>query len=239
MLLAVVSIGRPGTMAAAEKPAVILDAGHGGMDTGARSDEGGLEKTIVLAMVTQLNKDLANQWRVVLTRDGDYRLTASERAGTANRAHGDVFLSIHTGGGFSRQTSGVTVFTSEAASSSPAVSTGAATTPGREAPVAWEGLQDRHLSQSRRLAHLLQHHLTVAVASQTGANVALRSAPLAVLMGADMPAVLVEIGTLTNPADAAKLERPSHLKRLSQAVGNALTDFFHNKSTISTTDLQQ
>jgi N-acetylmuramoyl-L-alanine amidase len=133
MLLAVVPIGRPGTMAAAEKPAVVLDAGHGGMDTGARSDEGGLEKTIVLAMVTQLNKDLANQWRVVLTRDGDYRLTASERAGTANRAHGDVFLSIHTGGGFSRQTSGVTVFTSEAASSSPTVSTGAATTPGREA----------------------------------------------------------------------------------------------------------
>jgi N-acetylmuramoyl-L-alanine amidase len=216
---------------------IALDAGHGGFDTGARAAGGVSEKELALAFVDRLEADMARRWRIVTTRNGDYRLAPGERAGTANRGQADLFLSIHTGASFSQQAGGMAIYTAlaeprpDSAARPPAMD-------GQERPVAWDGLQSRHIAQSRRLAHLLQHHLT-AVGGEQQPAVTVAAVPLAVLGGADMPAVLIEIGTLTNPADAARLGDPTHLQRLSAAIIEAVTDFFHNKSPISSSDLQQ
>jgi N-acetylmuramoyl-L-alanine amidase len=83
------------------KREVVLDPGHGGADSGARSPDGTSEKQVALDLSRLIAAEFDGPYRVQLTRTDDYRLEIERRTDIANNLKADVFISIHTGGSFS------------------------------------------------------------------------------------------------------------------------------------------
>jgi N-acetylmuramoyl-L-alanine amidase len=206
----------------APRPVIVLDPGHGGNDHGARGPSGLLEKDVALSMARALAEALSARYRTVLTRDDDYGLSAGERASTANHERAALFISLHTGGSFRTTTGGMVVYfcAQTARESLPATPLNDTST-GRDL-VFWDSVYLRHQTASRRLAQLLAASLKPLAA---GAEVQYRAMPLLVLKGADMPAVLIETGYLTNPVDEQKLADPDHIRTLAYAIVEGIDNF--------------
>ncbi len=94
----------------ADLPVVVIDPGHGGNDTGAEGPDGTQEKMVALNLARLIADQLKTGCRVVLTRSDDYRLDISGRTAVANQSRADIFISLHTGGSFSRSISASTVY---------------------------------------------------------------------------------------------------------------------------------
>ncbi len=207
-------------------PVIVLDPGHGGDDHGARGPSGLLEKDVALSLAKALSEVLAGHYRTILTRDDDYGLSPSERASAANHERAALFISLHSGGSFRTTTGGMAVYFcgQTARESSPAASM-TDSSAGRDL-VFWDSVYLRHQTASRRLAQLVTARLKVLAA---GARVESRALPLLVLKGADMPAVLIESGYLTNPVDEQKLSDPDHIKSVARAIAEAVDAFFSSR----------
>ena len=215
---------------------VILDPGHGGRSAGAKGSTGTLEKTLVLSVAeklkTMLEEDLGI--KVVLTRTADYFVGLKERTAIANNNRADLFLSIHANAAFRKEVRGYeTYYLSFSATDLEAsqlaqmenralgVEGGWDEEPLLEA-ILWDMAQMEFLKESGQLAARLQENL---VSSLKGRDRGVRQAPLAVLMGARMPAALVEVGFITNPTQEIKLNRDSHQERIAQALFDAIADY--------------
>ncbi|MCG6907111.1 MAG: N-acetylmuramoyl-L-alanine amidase [Desulfobacteraceae bacterium] len=214
-------LGVPGQCpAAVGPPVVVVDPGHGGSDVGVHGGQGLLEKDCMLTLALALQKALAPKYRVALTRSHDQQVGLDLRPALANRMEAAAFVSLHAGGSFLHGPRGATIYFHKGG--------GADEEPPARAPLAqeerphWEHLQERHLASSRALAKALLNSLSeMAEASVVGA-------PLAVLAGADLPAVLVEVGYLTNPFDARQLGDPEAVNALAQAIAAGVADFLEN-----------
>jgi N-acetylmuramoyl-L-alanine amidase len=196
---------------------VVVDPGHGGNDSGAVGPQGTVEKDVALALARILARQLEKKYVIVLTRDGDYGLDLYRRTGLANQHNAALFLSIHTGAGFLAKASGITVFhlQEDAPGSYPADSD--------SIPEDWDELQYKHIPSSKGWARLLAARLAGTVRFSDSS---IRSAPLAVLEGADMPSLLIEIGYLTNPNEENALQDPETLERIGLAIGDSIDDYF-------------
>lgn len=191
---------------------IVIDPGHGGADRGARGREGTEEKAIALRLAYRLKAALEGGLgvRVLLTRDGDRDMRIDERTSLANNNKADLFISLHANAAVSPLPAGAQVFTLAAEGY-------AAETPGSAAPavplpvfgggtrsieiIPWDTAQMRWIGESERLAGLVHAELSARVPMHPRA---LATAPLRVLIGANMPAVLVEAGFLSN-ADQEKI----------------------------------
>ncbi|MBU2489401.1 MAG: N-acetylmuramoyl-L-alanine amidase [Proteobacteria bacterium] len=162
---------------------VVLDPGHGGLDTGTDL-VGGQEKDAALDLARGLEAMLSGRHRVVLTRQGDYTPPLADRAGTANHERADVFVSLHAAPRNSPGPARLFVWHWDPAGSTPPP----AAEPDTALP--WAGLQAPHAVESRRLAREAVKRLSAALPSLP---VLAEGLPLAVLEGAAMPAILVEI----------------------------------------------
>lgn len=182
---------------------VVIDPGHGGHDPGAKGPGGVLEKDVTLALARLIVGRLEDRYRVVLTRTDDYDLAPFKRAGTANHERADLFVSLHTGAAFMHQAGGATIFSHRPPQE-----------PSEGIAALWERTQDRHTQASARLARTLQAHLS--------AQPALAAAPLIVLGGADMPAVLVEVAQLTNPVEEKRLTEPQGLAEIAAGLAKGI-----------------
>jgi N-acetylmuramoyl-L-alanine amidase len=205
-----------------EKKTIVIDPGHGGDDFGAKGPNGTLEKSVALALAQRIQAELDGPYRVVLTRSDDYGMGVQRRTGLANHQRADLFLSVHTGASLLRDTGGMIFYYFGApagAGSEPRQDRGGPTLP-------WDRLQQAHIAQSRRLVDGLKSRVCDA---GTGPRCQVLAAPLLVLEGADMPAVLVEFGHLTHPPDEAMLTDPGALDRLARAVHQGVDDFFQSK----------
>jgi len=202
---------------------VVIDPGHGGRDKGARGPAGLLEKDVTLAMALALQTELAKDYRVLLTRKADYSLPVDERAALANHNRANLFISLHTGAAFSPEPIGISVFYCRR---SPETDDSVALQPpaGAASVQGWRQIYLRHRQASRRFARLASDRLTQRLPTP----VALQGMPLRVLMGADMPAVLIEIGYLTNPLDEKELQDAAHLAEIAKALHAAINAFFHH-----------
>lgn len=196
-----------------EKKIVVLDPGHGGADIGAKGQDGTVEKTITLTIARMLLTELESRYRVILTRADDLEVDPADRTAKANTEKADLFISIHTGASFLHEASGVEVFVFE--------------TPPGQMPVqeekkikTWDRVQITHKKGSREFAEALLNSIDM-----TGTEVRFHSAPLVVLEGADMPAVLLEIGHLTNPLDEKKLSDTAELTVIAKAIAAAVLEF--------------
>jgi N-acetylmuramoyl-L-alanine amidase len=217
--------------------AVVIDAGHGGDDEGARGPRGKLEKTLVLEVAHQLAALLRDQGlRVVMTREDDSFVPLETRTAIANDARGDLFISIHANATRDPEIRGrETFFLSLDASDESAQRVAARENAAFGAPgPAGEAMGDPliallgdmianlHSRESSELAHAVQDKLALIDPAQSRG---VKQAPFVVLMGLQMPAVLVEIGFITNRADERDLHSEQGRDGIVSALANAVLEF--------------
>jgi len=207
---------------------IVLDPGHGGDEIGARGPGGTLEKAVALDLARILAAELEHRYRVVLTRTDDYRMSLESRTAAANNLKADLFIGIHTGGSAAHSTSGTTVyyyqpFSEQTRSQLPADSEPAE---NMDAPILWDRVQNRYIEKSRNIAGLINARFNTSGAAGESR---VAGAPLAVLKGADMPAIMIEFGYLTNPAEEKALTDKRFLIGLALAVHQAIDEYFEQE----------
>ena len=210
------------------QPIIVIDPGHGGRASGVKGPAGLLEKTVTLALAQTLARRLEADYRVKLTRTDDYDMALVGRTAIANQLQAALFISLHTGGSFLYQTEGVTVFyftrhEKKAPFSAPAPDD---LFLDNLAQPDWKSVQEQHLIDSKILAFTLQHHFEVA---RPDVKIRVQHAPLAVLMGANMPAVLIEVGYLSNPVEEKKLLSQKFMQNVTLSIEKAIKDYFSKK----------
>ncbi len=211
---------------------VVIDPGHGGNDTGVRSPGGTAEKDVSLRLARLIENRLKDRYRVVLTRTDDYVMDRPERAGLANNARADLFVSIHAAGSYSRATRGLQIYYY----TKPEVKV-PTEAPGTDtAPPPWHEIQNPHIPASSILAQRIYNRTRPLTDPHPGS---VQSAPVAVLAGADMPAILIETGYLTNAKQEKNLNDNKYLFKLATAISQGIDDFFNNPDTIASTDLRE
>jgi N-acetylmuramoyl-L-alanine amidase len=213
---------------------IVLDAGHGGDETGAKGPAGTFEKDIALSVARQLEAALEARLgvRVILTRDGDQTVPLDERAAVANNNKADLFVSVHANASVRGSVAGAEVFYlslddygHEAAQLAQPGGEVLPTIAGGQRDVSlilWEMAQARHLEDSAILAALVEQQLRARVPMSARA---IQQAPFRVLVGANMPAVLVEIGFITNAEEEQKLLSPERQTQVVQALYESIVQF--------------
>jgi N-acetylmuramoyl-L-alanine amidase len=214
---------------------IVIDPGHGGEEDGARGAKGTLEKAVTLAAARRLKSVLETRLgaRVLLTRDDDRVVPLDERAAFANNNKADLFISLHANASLRRTAAGAEVFylTLDRADEEArriAESEGVAMPVfgggSREIDVIlWEMAQAQHLTRSAEFARLVETHLRGAVPVSPRA---IQQAPFRVLVGANMPAVLVEMGYISNPEQESSMAAAPFQARFAQAMTDAIAAFF-------------
>ena len=221
-----------GEAAAPRLRTVVIDPGHGGPDTGAVGRQGIQEKDVNLAVASELKQYLEREGdlRVVLTRSRDEGVELDTRAELANTAGGDLFISLHCNAWFDPQARGFETYFLSPASSDWARSVEAAENgqaPGGREPgdvefILWELVQNRFITRSSRFAEFLQ----ARVCADLGlADRGVRQAGFRVLVGAYMPAVLVELGFLSESDEELRLGERGYQRQLARAIGAAVLAF--------------
>jgi N-acetylmuramoyl-L-alanine amidase len=215
---------------------IVLDPGHGGSETGAKGPLGTEEKELTLQIALELRERLAQRLgvKVLLTRTEDVDLALDERAALANQNKADLFVSIHLnssprGGARGAETYLLSLQASDqrAASTAELENLGAPT-PGAEdldpglQLILWDLAQSQHLAASQRLAAVIQEELNAEL-ELTDRGV--KQAPFRVLMGAAMPAVLVELGFISTREEEERLRTPAYRAELAEALVRAIGRF--------------
>lgn len=197
----------------AERPVrvIVLDAGHGGSDEGAKSEGGLAEKEVTLALAKRARDLLAaDGFRVLLTRDRDTFVAPEARALVANREDADVFVSLHANAWFDPDLEGFGL----GVSSAPAAPAADPLTPRP-----WGARDATAVRGSELLADLLSTQLAKETARP---NRGVRAAAWAPLAGVSTAAVVVECGFLTNEGDAKRLGDPAFRDKVAAAVAGAV-----------------
>lgn len=206
---------------------VVIDAGHGGDDAGVVGPSGSREKDVNLAVARELARYLDRAGLdVVLTRDDDRFLKLPERAEIANRRGGDLFVSVHCNGWFDRDAAGLETYFLSPAKTDWSKSVEQAENQSGPADdvdfIVWELVQNRFISGSSELAEVVQHE---ACASLGLPDRGVKQAGFRVLVGAYMPAILVEIGFLSNPTEETLLLSREYQQQVARAVGDAILSY--------------
>ncbi len=214
---------------------VVVDPGHGGHDTGAVGTDGTVEKAVTLVLARILAEELKGACRVVLSRTDDYLIDIPDRTAAANHEKADLFVSLHTGGSFTHTVNAVWIFYFDPLSI-PALRPGneiAGPKAGAEEIGSWRQIQLKHSRRSKMAADALRDHMDTADTP----DVRVAGAPVRVLEGADMPAILVEIGHLTHPAEERRLTDMDLLTGLAKRIGMGILAFLEAKPTDLPVDL--
>ena len=206
------------------KPTIVIDPGHGGRDNGARGPDGTLEKNVNMTLANLIAENLADKYRPVLTRNDDYGLGIAERTSIANAGRASFFVSIHTGGSYKYKTRGIKIFYFKDFSDTVSQfgKADAYNIEGHEIQVPWDEIQKKHVIASKEAAETIHDRLSENMQFQDSQVL---DAPLLVLTGADMPAVLLEIGYLTDPIEEKKLNNNKYLSYLAQEISSGIDDF--------------
>lgn len=213
---------------------VVIDPGHGGEELGTQGARGTLEKDVTLSVARRLRTLIESRLgaKVFLTREDDRTLSLDDRSAFANNHQADVFLSIHANSAVRPALKGAEVYflTVERADAEARKRAGdqATTLPAlgggsREIDlILWETAQARYLEQSAALAGFVEQALAGRVEMSPRA---VQQAPFRVLVGANMPAALVEIGYLSNAEQETQLASGTYQDQVAQALLDALIKF--------------
>ena len=208
----------------AYKRIIVLDPGHGGRESGARGADGTAEKSVALKLAELIAAELQRDYKVTLTRTDDYHVGLDQRTALANHLKADVFVSLHTGGSFVYSTAGALIYYYQNASK-PSSSRGANSAlpdEGENMPIPWSRVQSSYTEKSRILAHIISSRFNTLNSIK---NIRVQGAPLAVLQGAHMPAILIEAGYLTNPAEEKNLQNNRFLTDVAAQISRGIEDF--------------
>jgi N-acetylmuramoyl-L-alanine amidase len=217
---------------------MVLDAGHGGHDPGATGPTGLTEKELVLDVTRRVAKLVSGQLgiKVLLSRDGDHFVPLRDRTSYANRAQADVFVSIHANAHREAASEGVeTYFLSSEATDNAARQVAALENSvvqlekppagGRSdlvKTILWDLAQSEFQEESSRLAEVVQDSMTRTLRISSRG---VKQAGFYVLGGAAMPAILIEIGFVTNPREERKLRDSRYRDEIARAIAAGLAEY--------------
>ena len=179
-------------------------------------------------MAHMIAKQLKDDYNVVLTRTDDYWLDIPSRSAVANHMKAGLFISLHAGGSFLHSAGGTSVFYYE----SPYDGSLTVQKPDldpladTDSPSSWNHLQEKYLSNSRKLSEIIQSQI-LKITQDPDSNI--QGAALVVLKGADMPAILIELGYLTHPNESKALVDPDFLTLLADAISKGIRAFLSRK----------
>jgi N-acetylmuramoyl-L-alanine amidase len=214
---------------------IVLDAGHGGHDTGTAGPGGLLEKDLVLDVTKRLGSLIESRMgaEVVYTRSDDTFVPLESRTHIANEHKADLFLSVHANSSPAQNSSGVETYYLNFATSQAAMEVAARENASSQKTV-YElkdllqkiALQDK-VDESREFAAKIQQHLYAASvrANSRTRNRGVKKAPFVVLIGASMPSVLAEIGFVSNPKDEALLKRAETRQKIAEGLFKGLSQY--------------
>lgn len=219
---------------------IAVDAGHGGKDGGATGRRGTLEKDINLYAALELAKLLEEESRfeVMLVRQDDTFVKLGDRSKMANEAQADLFVSLHSNAHPSRAESGFEVYFLSERASDPEAERLAEfensvlaleTEPGQsdEAEgILYQLARTEFMNDAGELAGLVAKNLAGRVDLS---NRGVKQAAFYVLRGANAPAILVEMGYLSNERDEAKLESAKYRRRLVEGLYAGIVEFYNRR----------
>ena len=210
---------------------IVIDPGHGGKDPGAVSQTR-QEKQIALSLSKTLRDTLVKKgYNVRLTRETDVFLPLRERTRFATNQKADLFISVHTNASTARAASGIETYYLALASDESARITAMRENAGAEYNMkeldALVGriLKESKSTESRRLAQLIQAQLT---SGKQVKNRGVKHAPFVVLIGTKVPAVLVEVGFISNPQEGKKLTTKTYQRQLATAIAKGIEQYIKN-----------
>lgn len=223
---------------------VVIDAGHGGHDEGTRGPTGLLEKDLVLDVAQRLGALIEEQMgaEVVYTRTSNVFVPLEERTAIANRAEADLFLSLHANSSPYRAISGSEVYYLSFTTSKEALDVAARENASTGQSIhELEGLLKKialseKVTESSEFASRIQRELygTWNKLSGTTRNRGVKKAPFVVLIGANMPSVLAEIGFISNPHDESLLKKPEQRQRIAEALFRGVNAYAATLSRMDT-----
>ncbi|MFN3514628.1 MAG: N-acetylmuramoyl-L-alanine amidase [Phenylobacterium sp.] len=222
------------------KKVVVIDAGHGGKDPGAKGAQG-WEKDVTLAAARQLKAHLekTGRYKVVMTRDADVYVAHDVRVQTARRADADLFISLHADAGTDASLRGASVYTlADRATGRSAKFVNKDDWFMRAGSHGDEGVSTILLDLTQRMtrnrsAVFAETLLTRISDHQPLLRRSHREAGLAVLLAPDVPAVLLEMGFITNPDDEAVLRDTARRGQLMAAAAEAIDAYFGEQTRIA------
>jgi len=214
---------------------IVIDAGHGGHDTGTIGPNGLQEKDLVLDVSLRLGRLLESRLgaEVIYTRDDDTFIPLETRTAIANEHQADLFISVHANSSQDESARGVETYYLNFTSNADALEVAA-----RENAVSEKSiyeLQDlvkkitlkEKIDESRELASDVQQSLYTGLSPKnpTLRNRGVKKAPFVVLIGANMPSILAEISFVSNPTDEKKLETPEYRQKIAESLYKGIAKY--------------
>lgn len=212
---------------------IVIDAGHGGKDPGAIGRGGTKEKDVTLKIAKELKVILEKNfgYQVVLTRDRDRFLQLDERTAIANMEEADLFVSIHVNANRNRRAYGMETYVMNARATNRYVSEVVArenavtmNSMGEFGGVLEEILKELYktnkINESNKLALNIQSSMKNYLSNRYNRikNHGVKKGPFYVLIGANMPSVLVETGFISNKGEEKRLNNSKYIKHLSKSI---------------------
>ena len=219
---------------------VVIDAGHGGRDSGARGVKG-LEKDVNLAAALTLADQLGKtgRYKVVLTRSTDIYVPLETRVRIAQRAGADLFISLHADSGPETDLKGASVYTlSDKATQRSTRFVSGDNWFMKASLTGDQGVRDILFDLTQRATRNRSAVFAQTLVSRIEGQVSMlrrshRDAGFMVLLAPDVPAVLLEMGFVSNPDDEARLRDPARRGRLMTAVTRAVDEHFSDTLTLA------
>ncbi len=215
---------------------VVIDPGHGGKDPGAIGKYGTREKDVVLDVSKRIKRDLERQGMTVfLTRDRDVFISLSKRSAFAKKKNADLFISVHANSARQSRAKGFEVFYLSEATDDNARALAAAENKALKFeeispddggnsnnPTLWDLVLSENRRQSKELAYYICNNTSDKLYMKKRG---VKGAQFAVLKGANMPAVLIEVGFLSNRREESNLKTISFRKKLADAISSSIISY--------------
>jgi N-acetylmuramoyl-L-alanine amidase len=225
---------------------IVIDAGHGGHDTGTIGPTGLMEKDLCLDVALRLGKLIQQKLpdtEIVYTRSDDTFIPLEERTHIANDIKADLFVSIHANSSPDHGARGVETYYLNLRGSPEAMEVAARENAAGQGNI--HDLEDmvkkiartEKIDESKELAEDIQDSLSKRIqkTAKPVKNRGVRKAPFVVLIGADMPSILTEISFLSNPTDEQLLKKPEHRQHIAEGVFAGMTSYLQSMNSMSAT----
>ena len=219
-----------------EQRTIVIDPGHGGKDPGAIGYKHYREKVVVLDIAKYVKRYLESRgYKVYMTRDKDRFIKLSHRTKYANRKKADLFISIHANASKNQKAMGIETYFLSPSRSNRAKRVAAMENKADVDEMSFYGKQsflmfmnNHKIIASNKLAIDLQQGMLLELRKRYKNIVdgGVREGPFWVLVGAQMPAVLIEVGFITNPKEAKRLVNKTYQKKIAKGIADGIERYF-------------
>ena len=221
-------------------PLIVVDAGHGGHDLGAKGRTGTREKDINLAIALRLKDILTSRYkyRVILTRENDTFIPLPGRGKIANDNNADIFISVHGNAAHRKAAHGIETYYlgqghSEEAKATAIRENGALVKSVKDdqtQEILASMISTTKINKSSRLAGNIQNQMYQSMSNKYSGvkNLGVKEGPFFVLHDTNMASVLVEVGFLTNAREERRLKKSSYLDRLASSIAKGVAKFIQD-----------